>query len=131
MNVLESAEAILAVDDLKTEPVHIPEWGGSVLIRLMSAKERGKWEQEWAEKKDKGGAHYDLFREHLVVHCAVNSKGERLFTDEQMTALAGKCAPALDRLYIRCVKLNKLGKDDLDFFVGDSAKTPGGDSSSA
>jgi hypothetical protein len=35
-----SADAILAADDIVTEAVDCPEWGGKVLVKAMTGAER-------------------------------------------------------------------------------------------
>ena len=49
-------EQILESDDLKTEVVDVPEWGGEVTIRIMSGTERDAFEQALYESapKNKG-----------------------------------------------------------------------------
>ena len=37
-------DEILGADDLKTESVKVPEWGGTVLVRELTGAERDEWE---------------------------------------------------------------------------------------
>jgi len=37
-------EQILRADDLKTEEVDVPEWGGSVRVRVLTGTERDAFE---------------------------------------------------------------------------------------
>ena len=40
-----SKEQILQADDLKTETVEVPEWGGDVLLRELRGRERDAFEE--------------------------------------------------------------------------------------
>ena len=124
---LTSGAAILALSDLPTEAVDIPEWGGSVLFRGLTAEERDSYEQELiVSKKDpRTGALTQTLnlanaRARLVARCAVDPSGNRLFTDEQAAELGKKSASALNRGFDVCQRLSGMRDEDLKQLVGES-----------
>jgi hypothetical protein len=113
--------AILAAADLKHEDVEVPEWGGTVRVRMMSGAERDAFESSFAtaemfaEFRVKGPAALQQnMRGRLVSFTAVGEDGERLFTDEDAVALGKKSVAALDRVVAVAMRLNALSQGDLD-----------------
>lgn len=96
-----SAEDILGADDLKSQEVEVPEWGGVVRLRPMSGEEALKLVE--LSGTDRTGAAL-----RVVALCAVKEDGSRLFTDEQIVALRAKSAAALLRLQKKAMELNSL-----------------------
>ena len=123
--------AILAANDVKTETVTIPEWGGDVLVKVMTGRERDSWEASIVESKGKVvEVNRDNARAKLVARCLVDESGARLFTDSEALLLGNKSASALDRAYEVAVKLNRIGAKDLDELTKNSDSAPSADSGS-
>lgn len=101
--------AILAVQDLAHEDVPVPEWGGVVRIRAMTGLERDAF---GATLRDADGKP-DLsnYPSKLLAHCIAGEDGVRLFSVEDIQALAGKSAAALARLFAVADRLNAVGED--------------------
>ncbi|SOZ99450.1 conserved hypothetical protein [Cupriavidus taiwanensis] len=111
-----SKEQILAADDIKTEIVDVPEWGGSVIIRMMSGTARDAYEASMVGFKN-GQRVADLtnMRAKLVAATLVDESGEPLFADEaDIVALAAKSASALERLFKVAQRINGLGNDSVE-----------------
>ena len=111
-----TAEAILGADDLPSIRVEVPEWGGHLFVRSMTAGERDLWEA-WLLDSDEArgkGEKVDTIRATLVALTAVNGAGERMFTAEQMPALAKKSAKAMDRVFERARALNAMSAADIE-----------------
>ncbi len=106
---LLSKDFILKTPDLPAEDVDVPEWGGTVRVRMLTAAERDAW-----EAASFGGETKNLqnVRARLVVLCAVDGEGKRLFTDADAAALGNKSGAALDRLFEAAMTLSKLRKAD-------------------
>lgn len=104
-------DAILGVQDLKTERVPVPEWGGDIYVRGMSGAERDAFEQSLMVG-DKFTP--DNVRARLAARCICDEKGERLFSDADIVVLGAKNAAALDRVYDVAQRLSGIGKKDLD-----------------
>lgn len=118
-------EQILAADDLPREEVQVPEWGGSVYVRVMSGAERDAYEQSYLEKK---GDSYEVNRRNLraklAVQTVVNENGERLFSDADVDALGAKNGGALDRIFEVASRLNRISKKDEDDLLKNSEPAP-------
>lgn len=129
-----SREDILAVQDLVTEEVEVPEWGGSVFIRTMTGAERSTWETQitGGQLGSGGDIKVDIsdLREHLLVRVIVDEKGERMFTDKEIKVLGGKSAAALDRLFEVAQRLNRLSDRDMEELEKNSVSALNGGSGS-
>lgn len=135
---LTSGAAILALVDLPTELVEIPEWGGAVLVRGLTGKERDAYEGEIiVSRKDPrtGALTQDLnlsnARARLVARCVVDASDQRMFTDDQVEALGAKSAAALQRIFDVAQRLSGMREADLKELVGESVPGLVSDSSSA
>ena len=113
--MLLGKQQILDAQDRRHEDVAVPEWGGSVRVAMMSARDRDRWEQEtYGGDTPKG----DDFRARFVGLCLVDEMGERLFSDHEVAQLGTKSAAALDRVFRVAQTLNALG----DAAVGELEK---------
>jgi hypothetical protein len=114
MSIL-NAKQILEASDLKHVDIDVPEWGGTVRLRVMKGTERNVFEREWAEStaeaKASGGRSVPLFRERLLARCACDDKNQRIFTDEDIEKLSDKSAAVLDRLAKVCLEVNGFTKE--------------------
>ena len=115
-----NAEMILAASDIKSKvvPVEVPEWGGTVHLRVMTAGERDAHELEWMAAKEKGGGVSD-FRTKLLVRCLCDSAGKRIFTDAQIEGLKQKSADVVDRLWKQSMVVNKLTEAAVEAAAGE------------
>lgn len=98
-------ERILAVNDLKTKTVSIPEWDLELTVRELS-----------------GGERDEIFRLHeqsadIAAVCrtieigAIDENGARVFEDGDAEKLAGKSDAALTTLYSEIMKLSGCNLD--------------------
>lgn len=116
-----TAEKILKADDLnELEKLEVPEWGGSLYVKIMSGVERDRWELMAAKAIEKPGT--ANIRASLCAMTICNEKGKRLFGDNQIAALGAKSATVLDRIYAISKKLNKLSEDDIEELEKNSLK---------
>lgn len=106
-------DAILAAKDSATETVEVPEWGGSIIIATMSGAARDAWEQSLLGKA-RGEVRMANMRARLLAACAVDEKGERLFTDADAEALGRKSSLALERCVRVIRRLNGLDDRDIE-----------------
>jgi len=103
--------AIFAAEDLKSEIVGVPEWGGAVKVQEMSGALRIRWENAVAGLGADAGL---KILGALVVCSVVDESGEPLFTDADIDALGKKSAAALTRVYNAATKVSGLRPADLD-----------------
>ena len=105
-------DAILAAQDIKTECVEVPEWGGAVLLRALTAGERDAFDEAvTAARQAKAPT---LVRARLVALAAVDANGVRLFTDADAAALDAKSGAVLDRLFAVAARLAGIGRRDAE-----------------
>lgn len=115
--MLLSKDEILKAQDITTEEVEVPEWGGSVTVKMMSATERDSYEQSIMVKGDDGNYESDLtnIRAKLAAQTMINANGRLLFPNpEDVVALGKKSAAALERICAVSRRLNKLQAEDIE-----------------
>lgn len=127
MATLLNREQILAVQDTKYEDLPVPEWGGTVRIRMLSGYERDKFEESnFVQKRGKQVLSLENIRARLVSLCVVGEDGKRVFSDLDVMALGRKSSAALDRVFEAAKKLNRFSEDDIEEMVGNSQSGPSG-----
>lgn len=130
MSKVLGRRAILAAEDLKREVVHVPEWGGDVIITAMTGAQRDAWEQSLVGKTGRAPDVSNV-RAKLVVCCAVDEAGALLFSPEDAVALGAKSGAALERCAAAAQRLNMLTDAALETARGNSSAAPSGDSTSS
>ena len=121
---------ILKADDLPTEKVDIPEWGVTLFVRSMSGRDRDLFESQMLDLSGQG-KRMDNFRARLAVFCTVDEDGKRVFKDGDIATLGQKSGRALDRIFDKASKLNKMTEEDIAEEKKPSLKAVGDDSTSA
>lgn len=111
-----SKSAILSADDKKMVEQEVPEWGGSVMIRVMSGTERDRFESEFVG----GNKSVEMVRAKLVAKCLCDEDGNRLFSEQEIPQLGEKSAAVLDKLFSVCMKHNRFTKSDVEDMAGNS-----------
>ena len=118
-----SKQAIIAADDSGYEDVYVPEWGGWVRVKRLSAAERGKIENMLVRIDGEGQQHYDgsRMRELFSAFAVVDPmSGTRLFSDKELHYLGSKSAAALDRVYESATRQARVSKKDAAELAGNS-----------
>lgn len=116
------SKAILAADDVQLEKLHVPEWKGDVHLRVISGTDRDRFEESYSEQKMKA------FRVRFLLLTLCDSKGERLFKDEDAEALGKKSSVVINRLFDAAWKLNAFSPEAVDEMGESSAAGPKSDS---
>lgn len=111
-------DGILATEDLPLVAVEVPEWGGTVWVKPMTAAGRDAFEA--AVSDDNGTVDKRNFRAKLVVRCAVTPEGVRLFKDDDAKALGAKNALPLNRIFEVAAKASGLSPEDVEKLEGNS-----------
>ncbi len=106
MGMILGRDQILGANDLKFEDVPVPQWGGSVRVRVMSGLERDAFR---AAVADSPPGEIGRFSATLLSHCIVDEAGARLFSVADVGALQAKCGAALDLPTSVAMRLNGLG----------------------
>jgi len=105
-------DAILASNDLPKEEVQVDEWGGSVYVRTMTASERDRFETHFRPGQN--------VRALLAVCTVCDENGKAIFDESDVTALGAKSAAALDKVFTVAIRLNGIGKRDVEELEGES-----------
>jgi hypothetical protein len=120
---LLTADQILGAEDLDYVDVPVPEWTPAgqetlcVRMQVMSAKEAMTFAAEQGDKKKRRDAMVKL-----ICRCAIDDKGERLFTDDQMDALYEKNFRVFQLLQNEALKLNGFAVEDEEEDADEAAK---------
>jgi hypothetical protein len=103
-------EQILGAIDLRasTYTTHpVPEWGGDVLIRRLSAGDAERSGLTGDQKSPELVA-------QVITLSLVDEDGNLLFTQEDVTALAKVDVGVAAQVFAACVKVNGLSSEALD-----------------
>lgn len=95
-------DQILAAHDIVTRKVAVPEWGGDVFVRMMSSRDRDRFEADIAQNR----TDMTNFRARLCARCLCDDAGKTLFTEAEADALGEKSAAALNRVFVAASALN-------------------------
>lgn len=107
-----SKEQILNADDSANITVEVPEWGGEVIVAVMSGFARDRFESSVVGKT--GGMNTQNIRAKLAAATIVDEKGELLFDEKDVVKLGKKSSAALDRVFEASQKLNRISDDDVE-----------------
>ena len=123
-----SRDQILKAEDLVTERVEVPEWGGFAIVRSLTGAERDQFEISGLRQK-KGNIETDLgkminFRSRLVSLTLVDDEGNRLFSNSDVELLSQKSASAINRIFEVSRKLSGLSEADVDDLEKNSEPGP-------
>lgn len=141
MGKLLTVNDIAAAPDLPSERVEVPEWGGDVIVRALSAADR-----EWYEASmlvedtvigDDGKAttvrRVDVAnaRAKLLSRAIVDEAGNAMFDESQISVLGKKSNAIIARLFGIAQRLSAIGQAAVDNAEKNSEADPKDASSSA
>jgi hypothetical protein len=116
-------EQILAARrDRKPHRFAVPEWGGDVFIRVLSAEDQMLLADETDPKQTPI---------KVLLFSLVGEDGERLFADEDFTELVKEDWPVIMRVFQEAAHLNGLSTKELDEAMAGFAEAPDAQTSSA
>ena len=116
-------DTILSADDLPKVLVPVPEWGGDVYVRSLTANERDFIELMYMDLRDDKKAKQLKLRATVCAMSIVDESGKRLFSESDIEALGRKSYKALDRVKTAAEKLNALTADEVDELEKNSETT--------
>jgi len=132
-----SKNDILEANDLQTDEVEVPEWGGVVLVRGLTGTERESWEESRIDrkKKPKKGGDSNIrmthFRASLVARTVVDDNGNLIFSDSDVVKLGQKNGAALNRVFEKAHQLSGMSEADVEEMEEDLDEADSDDSSSS
>jgi hypothetical protein len=119
--MLLSREQILSAQDITTETVAVPEWGGEVLVRGLTGAQRDEYEESFFTGRGKDRKeNFANVRARLVALCIVGEDGKPLFSLKDVEVLGKKSATALDRVFAVAQRLSGIGAKDVEALAGNS-----------
>lgn len=127
--MLLTREQIIAAQDIDTIEVLVPEWGGLVLVRGLTAAQRGQFTAAIYEQR--GKQQVVKLQDIQVRLCAlsiVDEHGKRIFSDNDLALLAGKSAAALQHVFEAAQRLSGLSNEDVEELTKNSDETQSDDS---
>ncbi len=109
-------QQILSSDDLPSETVEVPEWGGGVVIRSMTGRERDQYEETLLEGKVGGDIRTKGLRSALLLVTCVDGEGNHLFDSAE--ELEGKSAKVINRLWEVSMRVSGMTEEEVEELVG-------------
>ena len=100
---LLSRDQILQAQDLRSEEVSVPEWGGVIRVRELAAGERERIAGFVT-------AHDGRSREIMVALTAIDGDGNQLFSLDDIEELAKKGEAAIQRVAEVASRLSGIGR---------------------
>lgn len=101
-------EQIDGINDLTVKEVKVPEWGGSVFVRMMSGDERDAY-----EASAQGGQQKHV-RARLIAVTLCDSTGKLLYTLDELEKIGSKGGAALDRIFAAAARHNRITPADIE-----------------
>lgn len=117
MNKVLNKQDILQARDVVKEMLEVPEWGGTIYIRSISAAERGLIEEgaaRFKESKGKNDTFARTFTVKMVSMSVCDENGQRLFEDKDIALLQQKNAAVISRIAEVAQRLSGFSKQDLE-----------------
>lgn len=115
MGFLTKAQ-ILAVEDIPTQEVDVPEWGGKVMVRGLTAGQRGRFTETIVDQRGKKNViRLQDIQIRLCMMTIVDPiSSKRLFEEADMKALGEKSGAALERVSKAAQVLSGLSDEDVE-----------------
>jgi len=128
---LLTKQQIVDANDLETVEVNVPQWGGSVLVRALTAKQRGQLMSTLIDQtKDGRTLRLQDLQARLCAMSIVDGQGKRFFSDNELAALGAKSSAALQRVFEVAQRLSGLSDEQVEELSKNSEETPSDDSPS-
>lgn len=114
--MLLTRDAVLQASDLQHEDVPVPEWGGTVRVRMLTGLERDALASSLVGPDGKP----DMadYRWRMLAATMVGEDGQRLFSADDVRALGSKSARALDRVFAVADRINQIGAPAVEAALG-------------
>ncbi len=107
--MLLNKQQIKEANDLPTKVVSMPEWGGDVRIRMMSAKHQ----MEFQKLNVAEASEINVVVSLLIFSC-VDDKNQLVFTEEDRGFLEDKSISSLLKLFNEAINLSVLSQQEIE-----------------
>lgn len=105
-------EQLLAQARPKIIEVPVPEWGGTIHLRDITAGQRDQYDGYQIDQQ--GQQKYTDFRARLLILSICDQDGNRLFTDSEVSTISSLPAHVVDRLWDQAALLCGLKTEQVE-----------------
>lgn len=119
-----SREAFLRPAKVHVVEVPVPELGGSVFVKGMTAKDRSRFETQFQLSSGKSNTRrMKEIRERLVIACLCDEEGVLLLQDSDVDAVGSQPAAVIERIVEAAQKVCGMSNDDVEDLAKNSEET--------
>ena len=111
-------DEILAADDLRTEVVHVKEWGRDITLRQLPDAQMDAFIDAAMDQREGDTVRTTGLKARLVGASIVDEGGALVFTPDDLLALQEKSAAAINTLFNAAQKLNNLTDEAVEEALG-------------
>jgi len=104
-------ESILNNNSLKSESMHVDEWGVDIVIKEMTARQRAEFEDMIQGDQDDKGVY---FRGLLVVSTVHDAAGNQVFTADDIDQLMEQSGGVIGRIAQKALTLCGMSGDAIE-----------------
>lgn len=117
-------EQLLKPVSIPREKVELPELGGSIWIRGMSAADRSKFENNFQTASGKSNKRKMAeVRERLLVACCCTEDGSPMLTEKDIEALGKQPIHLVERMVTVAQRLCGMSNEDVELLAKNSEET--------
>lgn len=98
---------LLTLNDRPLVPVPVSEWNATIYVRALTLAEL----KDVSDFRMKQGENESLSNAAMVAKVALDGDGNRIFTDDDVAALAQKSAASLLKIITATNKVNVIGDE--------------------
>lgn len=118
-----SRDHVAKADDQQFSEVPVPEWAPygdpdpeswTLRLRGMTGTERDRFEASMQPRGNSKKPNLENFRARLIIQCAVDENGNRIFNSGDIKMVGGKSAKSLSRIFDKCQEMNGLSESDVE-----------------
>lgn len=131
MSVRDSIINAIGAQTGSLDPIKVPDqanpWPAPLWLRNMSAMQRDNWEIGWLRwRRTQNGDAEDVrfFDPYLLIHTLCDSQGGLMFTENDVRTLGNAAAAVVTRLSRLAMRINGIGKDDVDELLKNCESSP-------
>jgi hypothetical protein len=127
MGSILTREKIIERDDIKRRRVHVPEWGGDVIVKELTGEERSRLDEIIFKPNEKGEmALQPGFKIPMVQFCLVDENDTPLFPGQDgLKQLSKKSIVVINRLFVVCSEVNRA-EDEIEALEEERGNLNGG-----
>jgi hypothetical protein len=105
-------ETIQAAEDIHKKSVDMPEWGVTIEVRTMTARERANLFNSCVDKK--GNIIHDKFQAGVIIACCFDPESDaKLFGPADENMIMEKSAGAIERLANAAMNISGLSPESM------------------